>query len=122
MRSCLLLVFVAALLMFAVPFGCLAGGPYTETFPRLFDPARWKAADVSGGSEERCGMLADLRGRIGVSGRTRAELSQLLGEPETVPWKPQSSYWPLCNSFIDVWVLTVEWQDDRATAVTVHDT
>jgi hypothetical protein len=113
---------VAALLVLAVPFGCMAGGPYTETFPRPFDSARWKAADVSGGSEERCGMLADLRVRIGVSGKTQAELSQLLGEPETVPWEPKSSYWPLCNSFMDVWVLTVKWQEGRATAVTVHDT
>ncbi len=67
-------------------------------------------------------MLADLHFRIGVSGRTQAELTQLLGEPETVPWEPQSSYWLLCNSYIDVWVLTVKWQEGRATAVTVHDT
>ncbi len=121
LRSCAVML-VAALLVLAVPFGCMAGGPYTETFPRPFDSARWKAADVSGGSEERCGMLADLRVRIGVSGKTQAELSQLLGEPETVPWEPKSSYWPLCNSFMDVWVLTVKWQEGRATAVTVHDT
>lgn len=121
LRSCVLML-VVVLLILAVPFACMSGGAYTETFPRPFDSERWKAADVSGGSEARCAMLADLRVRIGVLGRTKADLSQLLGEPQDDPWEPQSSYWLLCNSLIDVWVLRVDWQDGRASAVIVHDT
>ena len=118
----LLAIATICALLVLPPVACVAGGAYVETFPRPFDSARWKAAIPHQGDEARCGMLADLKGRVGVVGRSRAELSQLLGEPEETAWDPQSSYWPLCDSFIDVWILRVEWQNGRAVSAMVHDT
>jgi hypothetical protein len=115
------LAIAAILILLALPFGCMAGGAYTETYPRPFNASAWKAA-ANLNDESRCGMLADLRARVGVAGKTQAELSKLLGEPQPYAWEPASSYWPLCNSFTDVWILRVQWQSGRAKSVMVHDT
>jgi hypothetical protein len=112
----------AICLLLALPVGCMTGGPYTETYPRLFNSTRWKTADLNRGDEARCGMLADLKGRIGLVGKSRSELLQLLGQPEDHGREAHSSYWLLCNSFADVWVLRVQWQHDQVKSVVVHDT
>jgi hypothetical protein len=115
-------------------FGCLAvglsvvaliaawlmGGAYTETFPRPFDAARWQRA-ANQTSDVRCGMIADLQLRIGVVGRTRAELTALLGAPIDHRRDPSRGYWTLCPSFMDMWILEVRWQDGRAVSAIVRD-
>ena len=117
--SIVLVVSFAALLV-----AWLFGRPYTSTLPRSFDSEVWKAANPTGYPDDdtRCGMIADLQFRIGVGGKTREELVGLLGEPEAWRDDPATEYWPLCPSFLDVWVLTVRWKSGRAVEAVVHDT
>ncbi len=100
------------------------GRPYTSTVPRSFEPKAWKESNPTGYPDDdtRCGMIADLQFRIGIEGKTRKEVVQLLGEPESWRVEPKTEYWPLCPSFLDIWVLTVRWEDGRAVDVSVHDT
>ena len=114
---------IMLLLFVGLPFAYVAGGPYTETFPRLFDRANWIVASPNNiDDERRCGMLADLKFRVGIKGRTREEVVSLLGQPEDRRHEPRMSYWLLCPSFLDVWVLGVRWKNGRAVETVVHDT
>jgi hypothetical protein len=121
--GCVLLP-VLGVAILALPLAWLAGDPYTSTFPRAFDADAWKAADPSAypSDDTRCGMIADLRYRVGVEGKSRGELSELLGEPLSLPRDRSASYWLLCPSFLDVWVLKVRWQRGHAIQADVHDT
>lgn len=118
----ILITIGAAVVLLAIAW--LMGRPYTSSFPRAFDSAVWKAADTAAypSDKTRCGMIADLQLRIGLVGKSRSELSNLLGEPVSVSGDPSASYWPLCPSFVDVWVLRVRWENDRALEAVVHDT
>jgi hypothetical protein len=113
-----------ALVIMGLPILWLMGGPYTTTFPRSFDQGDWKAAAPAAYPDDdaRCGMIADLQYRVGVVGKTRIELVELLGEPEPVSYAPTRSYWLLCPSFLDIWVLDVRWEHGRAVEASVHDT
>lgn len=114
---------VMLLLLMALPVGYFAGGAYTETFPRPFHSESWIAAtgnDID--DDRRCAMLTDLRIRVGIVGKTRDEVINLLGEPEDRRREPGTSYWLLCPSFLDIWVLGVRWKDGRAVDTFVHDT
>lgn len=111
---------IMLLLFVGLPFAYLAGGAYTETFPRPFASKSWIVATVD--DERRCGMLADLKYRVGIEGRTREDVIALLGEPEDRRREPAMSYWLLCPSFLDIWVLGVRWENGRAVEVVVHDT
>ena len=104
----------------ALFYGWLTGGAYTETWPRPFDSSEWKSADTWGYT--RCGMVADLQFREGVVGKTSAELTHLLGEAQTSSYDDDASYWLLCPSFLDFWILEVRWQDGRVISAIVRDT
>ncbi len=67
-------------------------------------------------------MIADLRLRVGIEGKSRDDLLGLLGKPEKWRSAPAEEYWPLCPSFLDTWVLTVRWKDERVIDAVVHDT
>ena len=69
-------------------------------------------------------MLADPRYRHGIVGKSREELSELLGPPHeaTHTGRSDASHWDLCPSFLDIFILEVRWQDDRAVEVQVLDT
>lgn len=111
------------LLFVGLPFAYLAGGAYTETLPRPFKSESWIAASSDSiDDERRCGMLADLTLRVGIKGKTREEVVALLGEPEDRRREPGMSYWLLCPSFLDIWVLGVRWDDGLAVETVVHDT
>ena len=122
-RGCAALVAFGALL-FALPVGWMMGRPYTSSIPRSFDPQAWQDADPTGwpADNTRCGMIADLRMRVGIEGKSRNDLLELLGEPEKLPSAPNREYWPLCPSFLDIWVLSVRWRDGQAIDAAVHDT
>lgn len=107
-------------LLIAVIAGWLAGGPYTKALPKYFNSDVWKTADTWDTS--RCAMIADLQYRVGIDGKTRSELVELLGEPRDRYDGPEWGYWELCLSFMDVWILEVRWDGDRATSATVRDT
>lgn len=119
---------LGCVLSIALPIGAmalglawLAGGPYTSSLPRPFNSESW----IAGGELEddrRCGMLADLKLRFGIEDKTRSEIVALLGEPDDRRYEPDISYWLLCPSFLDIWVLGVRWEDDRAVETIVHDT
>ncbi len=109
------------MLFVVLPVSYVAGGPYTETYPRPFNSASWVAgSDIK--DDRRCGMLADLRARVGLKGMTRREVIELLGEPQDSRSEPGISYWLLCPSFMDIWVLEVRWEGSRAAKVVVRDT
>lgn len=122
-RGCMALIGFGALLL-ALPVGWLMGRPYTSTIPRSFETLAWQRADPTGwpADNTRCGMIADLRIRVGIEGKSRDDLLKLLGKPEKLPSAPNREYWPLCPSFLDIWVLTVRWKDGRAIDAAVHDT
>lgn len=86
----------------------------------MFDSALWKSADSIG--DAKCSMLADLRFRIGVEGKSRDELTEMLGEPEDKDSDPKTTAWLLCPSFADIWILEVRWKDDRVAEARVRDT
>ena len=122
-RGCIALIGFGVLLL-ALPVGWLMGRPYTSAIPRSFDSQAWKEADPTGWPDDdrRCGMIADLRLRVGIEGKSREDLLNLLGKPEKWRSAPTEEYWPLCPSFLDIWVLTVRWRDGRAIEAVVHDT
>jgi hypothetical protein len=95
-------------------------GPYPSAIPRPFDSAVWKRPENSDGA--RCGMLADLRFRIGLRGKSRAEIAALLGPPQDEDDRRETSHWHLCPSFMDIWILEVRWSNDRVAEDWVRDT
>jgi hypothetical protein len=115
-----ILVIAGVVIVVALGLAWLSGGAYTEAVPRPFNSERWKAADTWG--DARCGMVADLTQRVGLVGRSRAEIVALLGEPEDEDADPTSSHWHLCPSFMDVYILEVRWRGDRVAATKVRDT
>lgn len=109
------------LLFIALPVLYLLGGPYTETFPRPFNSEQWIAGHEIR-DDRRCGMIADLKARVGLEGKTREEIVVLLGEPEEFRLEPDISRWLLCPSFMDIWVLAIKWENGRVVEAFVHDT
>jgi hypothetical protein len=79
-----LITFLAILGTFLVGASWLLGigTPTNFTFPRPFSSELWKQVrldDPDSLGDERCQMVYDLRYRIGLKGRTRAEILRLLG-------------------------------------------
>jgi hypothetical protein len=107
-------------LFIVLPVLYVSGGAYTETLPRPFDSERWKSTDHWG--DTRCAMLTDLRARIGIEGKTRKELVELLGPDENESADANLSHWHLCPSFMDVWILEVRWKNGIAQDSWVRDT
>ena len=103
-----------------LPLLYIGGGAYTETLPRPFNSEKWKSADHWG--DTRCAMLADLRTRVGIEGRTKKELVELLGPDENESAAANLSHWHLCPSFMDVWILEIRWEGDVAQDSWVRDT
>jgi hypothetical protein len=103
-----------------LPMLFIGGGAYTETVPRPFNSEVWKSAD--NWDNTRCAMLADLRTRIGIEGKTREELAELLGPDENERTDTGLSHWHLCPSFMDIWILEVRWKNDIAEDSWVRDT
>lgn len=109
------------LLLFCIgPLVYVRGGPYTETIPRPFNSAEWKNSDTW--DETRCAMLSDLRFRIGVDGKARKELIDMLGPDEDEDADPNQSHWHLCPSFMDIWILEVRWENGIVADSWVRDT
>ena len=114
----------AALALVLVPVALINlafPGPYTSTFPRPFDSERWKAVD-SWDDEARCAMIADLEYRVGLTGRTRAEVENLLGPPGNEEPDQEPSHWHLCPSFMDIFILEIRYENGRVSDVRVRDT
>lgn len=105
----------------ALAFGWFAGMPYTSNFPKSFDIERWSAADPRIDSI-RYSMITDLKYRIEIVGRSREDLSKMLGTSQSLTRDPNVTYWLLCPSFLDNWVLRVRWENDRAIEAVVHQT
>jgi len=74
-------------------------------------------------------MVGDLRNRIGLVGRSRAEIIALLGPGETREIYPQNKSSPsepttyvLCEDFPDYIVMTIEWRNGRVSQTYVSQT
>ncbi|MGB3738664.1 MAG: hypothetical protein WA948_04855 [Pontixanthobacter sp.] len=102
------------------PLLYVGGGAYTEALPRPFNSSKWKSVDHW--EDTRCAMLVDLRTRFGIEGKTREEVVELLGPDENESTNGNLSYWHLCPSFMDVWILEVRWKDGVARDSWVRDT
>jgi hypothetical protein len=113
MRVGLLLLAMTVLLSIS---GCVGESGYTKA-ARRFDVQGWKSAV----GDDRCAMVDDLRERIGLKGRSRAEVIALLGKPEAHSGDP-SDHYHLCPSFMDVWILEIHWKDGRVASTRVRDT
>lgn len=88
------------------------------TFPRPFSAVVWKQADVHF-SYERCRMTLDLRYRIGLEGRTPAEIIALLGDEREGRPGPPTAY-ILCPTLADYRVLELHWRDDRVVSSRIY--
>lgn len=95
------------------------GTPGCANLPRPFDSEKWKAA--SHWEKVRCGMVTDLRRRIGLVGKTRADIVQLLGEADAGEAGFPTGYL-LCPSFADIYILRLEWKAGRVSSAEVGDT
>lgn len=115
MRTARLIALTGLLLLTA---GCVfQGEPSVAKHPRKFDSQLWKSA---GARDARCDMVDDLRNRIGLIGKTRTELVALLGKPESDG--QGADHYHLCPSFMDVWILELQWENGRVYATRIHDT
>jgi hypothetical protein len=65
-------------------------------------------------------MVGDLVGRIKLVGRSRTELENMLGLPDSSGGG--SYFYHLCPSFIDIYVLGIRWQDDKIGLASIRDT
>jgi hypothetical protein len=105
----------AVIALCAATTGC--GEPNVGKHPRPFQSELWKSA---GGGDVRCDMVADLRERIGLVGKTKAQLIELLGPPSDDG--QGGTHYHLCPSFTDIWILEIRWKDGRVASTTVRDT
>ena len=96
--------------------GCIGGADYAK-HPRRFDAHQWRSAV----GDDRCDMVDDLLEEVRLEGRSRAEIIVLLGEPETHAGD-LSDHYHLCPSYIDVWILDIQWENGRVASTRVRDT
>jgi hypothetical protein len=66
-------------------------------------------------------MVADLTHRIGLVGRNKDEVINLLGKPDQQKDSFPTVY-ELCPSLADIYILEIAWKQGRVASVTVHDT
>ena len=110
----------AALLSLGVAWCSGVGTPGMMNLPTPFSSARWK--DAEGNNDyARCSMVADLRHRVGLVGRSRDDVVRLLGEPDYEADGNTSEYM-LCPSFIDIYIIEIEWVNGRVASTRVRDT
>lgn len=94
------------------------GTPTVTSQPEPFNSERWKAADHW--SETRCRMVADLRFRVGLVGKTEREVVQLIGED--IDGNRPPKLYLLCPSLADNFALELEWKDGRVVSSWIRDT
>jgi hypothetical protein len=70
--------------------------------------------------DERCQMVYDLRYRIGLKGRTRAEILRLLGPSDDSGMRDAVSTYALCLPMMDYEVLELFWRDGRVVSSKVR--
>jgi hypothetical protein len=100
----------------AITTACMSE-PTIAKHPQPFQSKLWKEAGVS---DVRCDMIDDLRKHVGLVGRTRADLLELLGPPSVDG--QGGTHYHLCPSLADIWILEVHWKDGRVASTTVRDT
>lgn len=114
------------LLMTGIPLLMAVGAPETTHFPRPFNSVDWKSEawvpgkDVADESK-RCRMILDLTWRVGVVGKTEAEILSLLGKADYEVGGMPFRYL-LCPSWLDIYVLELEWRDGKVSSARVRDT
>jgi hypothetical protein len=66
-------------------------------------------------------MVSDLRYRVGLVGRSKAEVINMLGKPEEQQDDLPTDY-ELCPSLADTYILELAWKQGRVASVIVRDT
>ena len=84
--------------------------------PRAFDTKAWQADR----GNDRCDMAEDLMERVGLHGRTHAELVDLIGEADKRDGR--SDFYYLCPSYMDIYVLQIRWRNERVAEAVIRDT
>jgi hypothetical protein len=104
------------------------GTPTGQNLPRPFQSSVWKSADGFN-TKVRCSMVSDLRHRVDLVGRSRADVIKLLGpdqtrdiHPHEAPSSAEPKLYVLCPDFPDWMVMTLEWQNGRVTNTDVWQT
>lgn len=113
----LLLALVISLVWF---FG--VGTHRMMSFPRPFSSELWKEAKegaVDGSDDVRCRMVLDLRVRVGLVGRSQADVIGMLGD-EREDQRQRPDHYILCPSFGDYYVLELRWANGRVTGSRVY--
>ena len=95
------------------------GTPTMMSLPRPFDSERWKQATEW--DYARCEMVFDLRHRIGLVGRTVADVHQMLG-PTGAEVSGMPAVYVLCPSVTDYYILELEWKNGFVVSTLVRDT
>lgn len=113
-RTLILIIALVALTILSV-FETRTPGVLTDRKP--FHSSRWKAS--SGWQNTRCGMVSDLTHRVGLKGRTKREIIELLGMPDVEVNGSTSSY-VLCPSLDNVHILELTWQHGRVASLRVR--
>lgn len=115
-RACTVIMAIGLLGGLCWVFGI--GTPGWFNLPTHFSSSRWKA--TTGWHKTRCSMIADLRRRVILTGRTQHEVVNLLGSPDMQMDGSRSTYL-LCQSLGDIYVLELAWQRGRVASVGVRE-
>jgi hypothetical protein len=91
--------------------------PGAFNLPMRFSSPHWKAS--SGWQQTRCRMIADLKHRVGLTGRSQREVIELLGVPDIAVDASTSAYL-LCPTLDDVYILELLWQHERVASTRVR--
>jgi hypothetical protein len=104
------------------------GTPTGRNLPRPFQSALWKSSDGYT-TKIRCAMVADLRNRLGLVGKSATEIVALLGPDETNKIYPHEqaliskpTYYVLCEDFPDYIVMELKWRGDHVLKTSVYQT
>lgn len=109
-------VLMIALVAFSVLLLIEMTTPGAFNLPMRFSSSHWKAS--SGWQQTRCRMMADLKHRVGLTGRSQQEVIELLGVPDIAVDASTSAYL-LCPMLDDVYILELVWQQGRVASIRV---
>lgn len=107
-----LTVVLGLILLLSILWMIGLGTPDATNLPRFFSTKVWRES-AGPFDQTRCSMVFDLRHRVGIVGKTRGEIEQLLGPPN-LEFSETTEY-VLCPSMVDYHMLEIRWKEGRST-------
>lgn len=111
------LIGIAALALAGI-YALRALDPFGSTRP--FSSDEWKRANLR--AKTRCDMVTDLQQRVGLVGKSKVEIEQMLGRPEHGDDPVGFTHYHLCPSSMDIYILDLRWENERIVSANVRDT